>query len=58
MMNITLTSEISSPSQPQDIDANHPPVRARRRAAPRSGPIPIPFIWATDRGAKMQKSTA
>jgi transcription elongation factor Elf1 len=53
MMNITLTSEISSPSQSQDIDANHPPVRARRRAAPRSGPIPIPFIWATDRRAKI-----
>jgi len=53
MMNNTLTLEISSPSQAQDIDANHPPVCARRRAAPRSGPIHIPFIWATDRRAKL-----
>ena len=57
-MNNTLTPsqgipETSNPSRPQDMAANHTPVGPRRQSAPRSGPIPIPFIWATDRRAKI-----
>jgi len=44
--------ETSNSSPPQDIAANNPSVRARRRGLPHSGQIPIPFIWATDCRAK------
>ncbi|RHN73898.1 hypothetical protein MtrunA17_Chr2g0303581 [Medicago truncatula] len=57
-MNNTLTTVqgipgTSNPSQPQDMTANHTHVPPRRRSAPRSGPIPIPFIWATNHRAKI-----
>jgi len=46
--------EASNPPQPpQDVAANRHVVRGRRRDPPRNGPIPIPFIWATDRRAKI-----
>jgi len=54
---LPLTLNIPQPSHPppppQDAVDNHAPVRTRRRGPPRNGPIPIPFIWATDRRAKI-----